>query len=72
MIDHNKLKGAAVAHGYTMRAIADKLEITPETLRRNIKSGGLGVRYIDAIRQLLHLSDTETLEIFLSQQRLDI
>ena len=71
MIDKNKLRGAAIAHGFTFGKLAKAIGITPETLNRNIAKNSLGVNHVHEIQELLHLSDSEVLEIFLSQQRLN-
>lgn len=71
MIDKNKLRGAAMAHGFTFGKLAKAIGITPETLNRNIAKNSLGVNHVHEIQELLHLSDSEVLEIFLSQQRLN-
>ena len=68
MIDKNKLRGAAMAHGFTFGKLAKAIGITPETLNRNIAKNSLGVNQVKCIQELLHLSDSEVLEIFLSQQ----
>ena len=68
MIDKNKLRGAAMAHGFTFGKLAKVIGITPETLNRNIAKNSLGVNHVKCIQELLHLSDNEVLEIFLSQQ----
>ena len=71
MIDKNKLRGAAMARGFTFGKLAKAIGITPETLNRNIAKNSLGVNHVHKIQELLHLSDSEVLEIFLSQQRLN-
>ena len=68
MIDKNKLRGAAMAHGFTFGKLAKAIGITPETLNRNIAKNSLGVNHVKRIQELLHLSDSEVFEIFLSQQ----
>lgn len=68
MIDKNKLRGAAMARGFTFGKLAKTIGITPETLNRNIAKNSLGVNHVHKIQELLHLSDSEVLEIFLSQQ----
>ena len=72
MIDKNKLRGAAMAHGFTFGKLAKAIGITPETLNRNIAKNSLGVNHVKCIQELLHLSDNEVLEIFLSQQVLKL
>ena len=72
MIDKNKLRGAAMAHGFTFGKLAKAIGITPETLNRNIAKNSLGVNQVKCIQELLHLSDSEVLEIFLSQQVLKL
>ena len=71
VIDKNKLRGAAMARGFTFGKLAKAIGITPETLNRNIAKNSLGVNHVHEIQELLHLSDSEVLEIFLSQQRLN-
>lgn len=71
LIDKNKLRGAAMARGFTFGKLAKAIGITPETLNRNIAKNSLGVNHVHEIQELLHLSDSEVLEIFLSQQRLN-
>ena len=71
MIDKNKLRGAAMAHGFTFGKLAKAIGVTPETLNRNITKNSLGVNHVHEIQELLHLSDSEVLEIFLSQQCLN-
>ena len=68
MIDKNKLRGAAMARGFTFGKLAKAIGITPETLNRNLAKNSLGVNYVRKIQELLYLSDSEVLEIFLSQQ----
>ena len=68
MINTNKLRGAAMAHGFTFGKLAKAIGITPETLNRNIAKNSLGVNYVRKIQELLDLSDSEVLEIFLSRQ----
>ena len=72
MIDKNKLRGAAMAHGFTFGKLAKAIGVTPETLNRNIAKNSLGVNQVKCIQELLHLSDSEVLEIFLSQQVLKL
>ena len=72
MINKNKLRGAAMARGFTFGKLAKAIGITPETLNRNIAKNSLGVNQVKCIQELLHLSDSEVLEIFLSQQVLKL
>ena len=42
MINKNKLRGAAMARGFTFGKLAKAIGITPETLNRNIAKNSLG------------------------------
>ena len=63
----NKLKGKIAERGMTQISLSNALQMSPSTLHRKIKSGGLGfsIGEIHRLAEILHLTQTETDEIFL-------
>lgn len=61
----NKLKGKIVENGLNIPKVAEKLEINPKTFYRRLNSGKVTVEDAAKMKEFLHLSNEEAIEIFL-------
>ena len=66
-VDLDKLNGKIVERRTTKEAIADEIGVDRSTLYRRLKSGKLLVGDIHKMCEVLSLSTSEAVEIFLAQ-----
>ena len=67
-IDINKLNGKIVEKGTTKEAVADEIGINRSTFYRRLKSGRLLVGDVHKMCDILALSTSEAIDIFLAQK----
>ena len=67
-VDTKKLSGKIVEKGTTKEAIADEIGINRSTFYRRIKTGKLLVGDVHKMCEILHLSTSEAIDIFLARQ----
>lgn len=67
-VDVKKLQGKIVENGMTQEGLSSELGIDRCTFRRRLNSGKLQIRDIHKICDVLHLSNTDAISIFLSEK----
>ena len=67
-MDTNKLNGKIVECGTTKEALADEIGINRSTFYRRLKSGRLLIGDIHKICEVLNLTRTEAIDIFLAEK----
>lgn len=66
-VDINKLNGKIVERETTKEAIADEIGIDRSTFYRRLKRGKLLIGDMHKMCEVLHLSTSEAIEIFLAR-----
>lgn len=67
-VDVKRLQAKVVECGITQEALAAELGIDRSTLRRRINSGRLQIRDIHKICEVLHLTASDAVAIFLCEK----
>ena len=57
MLDVKELKAEMVRNGYTQRALAAELGITPRTFSNRLNTGDFGIKEIEIMIRVLNLKD---------------